>query len=364
MFIPSSVKRKNKQISKNKVTEKIIKNENIIRSNEISNEKLENKAILNEDNIIKEKQSDSSKNNILKYDIKKNQEIQNNSKNKNLNIQLLRNANIENNVKNEEVKMNYNGEKLKEEEDKVKEYSFQQRWPLYEDEPICIICGRYGEYICDETDHDVCSMECKKIDIQNSKNSIEESSYSTPTNLFNSDKPIEITLGLENITFPIQKILFDSDLLINSINFEDFMKKKPFDIKIPEELEIPNPIQKFESLNLNSQLFQNLKKNRYHKPTLVQMLSIPLLLTGNDMLVKSPTKSGKTLSYLLPLIIHCINMAQCFIDLEDISSNFNSKKKNNIKNKIIILYYIKKNFINLKKKFFFFFFFFFKIELN
>ncbi|ORY72479.1 P-loop containing nucleoside triphosphate hydrolase protein [Neocallimastix californiae] len=173
-------------------------------------------------------------------------------------------------------------------------------------------------------------MECKKIDIQNSKNSIEESSYSTPTNLFNSDKPIEITLGLENITFPIQKILFDSDLLINSINFEDFMKKKPFDIKIPEELEIPNPIQKFESLNLNSQLFQNLKKNRYHKPTLVQMLSIPLLLTGNDMLVKSPTKSGKTLSYLLPLIIHCINMAQCFIDLEDISSNFNSKINNSI----------------------------------
>ncbi|ORX87216.1 P-loop containing nucleoside triphosphate hydrolase protein, partial [Anaeromyces robustus] len=41
------------------------------------------------------------------------------------------------------------------------------------------------------------------------------------------------------------------------------------------------------------------------------MLAIPSLLSGNDMLVKSPVKSGKTLAYLLPLIIHCINMVQC-----------------------------------------------------
>ena len=24
------------------------------------------------------------------------------------------------------------------------------------------ICGRYGEYICDQTNEDVCSVECKK----------------------------------------------------------------------------------------------------------------------------------------------------------------------------------------------------------
>nr|XP_012568186.1 DEAD-box ATP-dependent RNA helicase 41-like [Cicer arietinum] len=29
-------------------------------------------------------------------------------------------------------------------------------------EPKCIVCGRYGEYICDETDDDVCSLECKQ----------------------------------------------------------------------------------------------------------------------------------------------------------------------------------------------------------
>eukprot|EP00252_Welwitschia_mirabilis_P026382 TRINITY_DN8663_c0_g1_i1.p1 TRINITY_DN8663_c0_g1~~TRINITY_DN8663_c0_g1_i1.p1 ORF type:complete len:484 (+),score=87.24 TRINITY_DN8663_c0_g1_i1:122-1573(+) len=36
-----------------------------------------------------------------------------------------------------------------------------QRFPA-PGEPACIMCGKYGEYICDETDEDVCSMECKE----------------------------------------------------------------------------------------------------------------------------------------------------------------------------------------------------------
>ena len=37
----------------------------------------------------------------------------------------------------------------------------EQREPL-PGEPRCVNCGRYGEYICDETDDDVCIIECKK----------------------------------------------------------------------------------------------------------------------------------------------------------------------------------------------------------
>lgn len=28
--------------------------------------------------------------------------------------------------------------------------------------PFCCICGRYGQYVCDLTEEDVCSIECKK----------------------------------------------------------------------------------------------------------------------------------------------------------------------------------------------------------
>jgi len=29
-------------------------------------------------------------------------------------------------------------------------------------EPMCVMCGRYGAYICDATDKDVCSVQCKR----------------------------------------------------------------------------------------------------------------------------------------------------------------------------------------------------------
>lgn len=47
----------------------------------------------------------------------------------------------------------------KEESNGVKSRN-EQRFPV-SGEPVCLICGRYGEYICNETDDDVCSMECK-----------------------------------------------------------------------------------------------------------------------------------------------------------------------------------------------------------
>ncbi|GAB2300869.1 hypothetical protein Dimus_034905 [Dionaea muscipula] len=43
--------------------------------------------------------------------------------------------------------------------DRVKTRS-EQRFPL-PGEPVCVVCGRYGEYICNETDNDVCSLDCK-----------------------------------------------------------------------------------------------------------------------------------------------------------------------------------------------------------
>ncbi|XP_047341275.1 uncharacterized protein LOC124944968 [Impatiens glandulifera] len=44
--------------------------------------------------------------------------------------------------------------------DEVKRRSEEQRFAV-PGEPVCVICGKYGEYICDETDDDICSMDCK-----------------------------------------------------------------------------------------------------------------------------------------------------------------------------------------------------------
>lgn len=44
----------------------------------------------------------------------------------------------------------------------VKERCWDQREALPR-EPLCAICGHYGEYTCDETDDDIYSLECKRF---------------------------------------------------------------------------------------------------------------------------------------------------------------------------------------------------------
>ncbi|PIN23829.1 RNA helicase [Handroanthus impetiginosus] len=45
--------------------------------------------------------------------------------------------------------------------DDVKERCWDQIKAL-PGEPRCVICGLYGEYKCDETEYDICCLECKQ----------------------------------------------------------------------------------------------------------------------------------------------------------------------------------------------------------
>lgn len=46
-------------------------------------------------------------------------------------------------------------------EEDVIEFSKDQR-TARPGEPVCVVCGKYGAYICDATDQDVCSIQCKQ----------------------------------------------------------------------------------------------------------------------------------------------------------------------------------------------------------
>lgn len=46
-----------------------------------------------------------------------------------------------------------------------------QRMPLA-GEPVCVVCGKYGEYICDQTETDVCSLECKTKHLEEVKSEV------------------------------------------------------------------------------------------------------------------------------------------------------------------------------------------------
>lgn len=60
--------------------------------------------------------------------------------------------------------------------------------------------------------------------------------------------------------------------------------------------------QSFESLGIPGMLTEKLKNHNIQVPTEVQAEAIPLILQGKDIIGQSPTGTGKTLAYLLPLL--------------------------------------------------------------
>jgi len=54
--------------------------------------------------------------------------------------------------------------------------------------------------------------------------------------------------------------------------------------------------------NLKPFLQESWKKSGYPQPTSIQEAAIPMILDGKDVIAESPTGTGKTLAYLLPLL--------------------------------------------------------------
>ncbi|KAJ3546542.1 hypothetical protein NMY22_g2007 [Coprinellus aureogranulatus] len=58
-----------------------------------------------------------------------------------------------------------------------------------------------------------------------------------------------------------------------------------------------------ERYSIPAHLYANLQKNGYHHPTGIQSIGVPTLLESRDVAAISPTGTGKTLSYLLPIFV-------------------------------------------------------------
>ncbi len=58
----------------------------------------------------------------------------------------------------------------------------------------------------------------------------------------------------------------------------------------------------FASLSLSSPLQEVISEIGYASPTPIQLLSIPLLLAGKDLIAQSKTGSGKTVAFALPIL--------------------------------------------------------------
>ncbi|XP_012582188.1 PREDICTED: probable ATP-dependent RNA helicase DDX59 [Condylura cristata] len=177
-------------------------------------------------------------------------------------------------------------------EDPVKSFSKTQRW-AEPGEPVCVICGRYGEYICDETDEDVCSLECKAKHLLKIKEKKEKLS-----NAQKADSEPESSL---NVPYAYKEHPF----ILNLQEAQIQNLKQQLGILVQGQ-DVSRPIIDFEHCGFPEPLNHNLKKSGYEVPTPIQMQMIPVGLLGRDILASADTGSGKTAAFLLPVIIRAL----------------------------------------------------------
>lgn len=165
-------------------------------------------------------------------------------------------------------------------------------------EPTCVICGRYGAYICDQTDEDVCSLECKAAVIERA--SAEPANFSLPrTGIFLEDECIYVKDGQQKL--PEWEPDF-SFLEVTNQQSESLRKEIGVHVKGDDA---PAPILEFAHCGFASKIQSNLEQTGFDFPTPVQMQAIPAALKGRDILVSADTGSGKTAAFLLPIIARC-----------------------------------------------------------
>lgn len=94
-----------------------------------------------------------------------------------------------------------------------------------------------------------------------------------------------------------EQTLFKSGVEMG-INFD---KYDYIDIRVIGENPPPH-IKDFESIGLRKLLSSNIRKSGYIKPTPIQKSSIPIIMSGRDLMACAQTGSGKTAAFAIPII--------------------------------------------------------------
>ncbi|XP_041735528.1 probable ATP-dependent RNA helicase DDX17 [Coregonus clupeaformis] len=88
---------------------------------------------------------------------------------------------------------------------------------------------------------------------------------------------------------------------MSQYDLEEFRRKKEITIRGSG---CPKPVSSFSQAHFPQYVMDVLIQQNFKEPTAIQAQGFPLALSGRDMVGIAQTGSGKTLSYLLPTIVH------------------------------------------------------------
>lgn len=69
----------------------------------------------------------------------------------------------------------------------------------------------------------------------------------------------------------------------------------------------PTTVLPSSQQNLHQNILTDIASHKYETPTPIQAQGIPIALSGRDILGCAETGSGKTASFAIPMIQHCLN---------------------------------------------------------
>lgn len=197
------------------------------------------------------------------------------------------------------IHSNSNDDKDIDTEEEIVSYSKNQRWPVA-GEPVCVVCGRYGAYIVDQTDNDVCSFQCKAKHlkrIQREEEAKDMLDNNTTLCYESSNDDFIGSYMKDKEEFHYKEHPFVSGLSMHQV--EDI--RVNLNIKVKGE-NVSKPVLEFRHCQLDEMLSSNLFKFGYATPTPIQMQVIPVALSFRDVLACAQTGSGKTAAFLVPMI--------------------------------------------------------------
>jgi len=89
---------------------------------------------------------------------------------------------------------------------------------------------------------------------------------------------------------------------------DDYRRHQNIHIFSSSLVEIPRPVISFEQCGFDTKLLSTItQKAGYTHPTPIQAQAIPVALSGYDILGMAQTGSGKTVAFVLPLVVHCLH---------------------------------------------------------
>ncbi|CAM8950281.1 unnamed protein product [Rhodiola kirilowii] len=84
---------------------------------------------------------------------------------------------------------------------------------------------------------------------------------------------------------------------------EVFAYRKELELKIHGR-DVPKPIKLWHQTGLTSKILETIKKLNYEKPMPIQSQALPIIMSGRDCIGVAKTGSGKTLTFVLPMLRH------------------------------------------------------------